>query len=92
MANYRLYIDDSGTREYDAGRNYGTSGKSRHFVYGAVIVTERDASLFASRITALKRSVFGTDEVEIKSNWVNVFDINQAHRANAPSCLIRVSR
>lgn len=72
MAEYRLYIDDSGTRDYDLLRNYTTSGRSRYFVYGAVLAAERDTSLLAARLADLKRAVFKTSDVEIKSNWLRM--------------------
>ena len=44
MARYQLFVDDSGTREYDPKRNYRNSGKTLYFAYGG-IVEERAASL-----------------------------------------------
>ncbi len=72
MPVLQLYGDDSGTREYDPNRNYETSGKSRYFVYGALLMEERDASLFVARLRELKQIVFGTADVEVKSNWLRM--------------------
>jgi hypothetical protein len=72
MAQFQLFIDDSGTREYDPARNYTTSGRSRYFVYGAILLEQRDGSLFVTRLRELKRVTFGTADVEIKSNWLRI--------------------
>lgn len=74
MASYRLYIDDSGTKEYAAeGEAYGRAGgKSRYFVFGGVLLTDNEAGNLAGRIADYKRLFFGTDRVEIKSNWLRM--------------------
>lgn len=69
---YRLILDDSGTRDYDDARNYETSGKSRYFVYGALLIEDREAQLFITRLHELKQITFKTREVEIKSNWLRI--------------------
>lgn len=67
---YLLYIDDSGTKEYaENPADYG-KGKSRYFVFGAVLLSANDAALLSSQIIQLKLRIFGTDAVEIKSNWL----------------------
>ena len=75
MATHHLYIDDSGTREYSDTRAYGKlKGKSRHFVYGSLLMKHRDASLFVTRLQELKKLVFGTADVEVKCNWLRIPD------------------
>ncbi len=80
MARYQLFVDDSGTREYDANRNYNTSGKSLYFVYGAILI-EQDyaASSLIPSLRELKRLTFGTAHVEIKSNWLRMPGERQKH-------------
>lgn len=72
MTDYRLYVDDSGTKEYALrGEEYGRGGgKSRYFVFGGLVMAETKAGPFADAIAEEKRRVFGTAEVEIKSNWL----------------------
>jgi hypothetical protein len=74
VANYQLIGDDSGNREYSDNRQYGTTGKSRYFVYGALLMEERDAQLYIARIHELKTLVFRTTDIEIKSNWLRIPD------------------
>ncbi len=70
---YALYIDDSGTKEYaDTPSGYSRSGNSRYFVFGGVLITTSKSGLLSERIKALKHSVFGTADLEIKSNWLRI--------------------
>jgi hypothetical protein len=73
MATYQLSVDDSGNREYAGDRVYEKAGgKSRYFVYGAVLMEQRQASLFVTRLRELKLLVFKTWDVEVKSNWLRL--------------------
>lgn len=72
MPRYHLLGDDSGNREYDDNRDYENSGKSRYFVYGAILMEERESQLFIARIRELKVLTFHTPDVEIKSNWLRM--------------------
>jgi Protein of unknown function (DUF3800) len=73
MAVYQLFVDDSGNREYADNRVYEkTGGKSRYFVYGAVLLEQRQASLLVTRLRELKVLVFGTADVEVKCNWLRL--------------------
>jgi hypothetical protein len=68
-----VYIDDSGTKEYaDAPHLYGRTGKSRYFVFGAVLISTADAGTLVTRIRQAKRFFFDTEDVEIKSNWLRI--------------------
>ena len=72
-AVYRLFGDESGTREYADDRVYALAGgKSRYFVYGALLMEDKDASLFVPRLHQLKTLVFKDTAVEIKSNWLRI--------------------
>src|SRR5262249_35723230 len=44
----------------------------RYFVFGGVLITTTESGRLAGRIKSLKKSVFGTDAVEIKSNWLRI--------------------
>jgi hypothetical protein len=74
MPQYQLIADDSGTREYDDKRDYVASGKSRYFVYGALLMEDRESQLLITRIRELKQLVFNTPALEIKSNWLRIPD------------------
>lgn len=80
QASYHFYIDDSGTKEYDddpaAYSNRG--GKSRYFVFGGVLAEIAKAKALSDRIVGLKRAFFGTDQVEIKANWLSMHDKRKA--------------
>ena len=69
---WRVYIDDSGNREYDEAKNYVNSGRTQHFVYGAVMGSDRETSLLASKWRDVKQQVFGDPNVEIKANWLRI--------------------
>jgi hypothetical protein len=74
MTDYRLYVDDSGTKEYAVlGEEYRRNGgKSRYFVFGGLVMEESKAGAFADAIAVAKRQTFGTADVEIKSNWLRI--------------------
>ena len=72
MPRYQLFVDDSGTREYDDNRDYVHSGKSLYFVYGAIFVEQDAAALLIPKLREHKRLTFGTPAVEIKSNWLRI--------------------
>lgn len=73
MPSYVVYIDDSGTKEYaDTLEEYGMVGKSQHFVFGAVLISEVESGNLVTEIRTLKTEFFGSDTVEIKSNWLRI--------------------
>ena len=72
VATYQLFVDDSGNREYDEGRDYVHSGKTLYFVYGSILIEERAAYLLVARLRELKQVVFGRTDVELKSNWLRL--------------------
>jgi hypothetical protein len=59
----RVYIDDSGEKEYGAKT-------SRYFVYAGVVVGRAGEQALSDEIDGLKRATFKTSAVEIKSNWL----------------------
>jgi hypothetical protein len=64
-AGLRIYIDDSGEKEYGANT-------SRYFVYAGVVVDRTLERAISGRIDALKLTTFKTTDVEIKSNWLRM--------------------
>jgi hypothetical protein len=68
----RIYIDDSGEKEYGANT-------SRYFVYAGAVVDRAVEVALSAEIDGLKRATFSTTEVEIKSNWLRVPRERQAH-------------
>jgi hypothetical protein len=67
-----LYLDDSGTKEYAAKPSQYGGGVTRYFVFGGVLITVAEASVITPTLRELKRRTFGTDDVEIKSNWLRM--------------------
>ena len=72
MARYQLFVDDSGTREYDDDRDYVDSGKSLYFVYGAILIDQDASAKLIAQLQVLKKLVFKTKKVEVKSNWLRM--------------------
>lgn len=67
-----LYVDDSGTKEYSPTRDYDTGGNTRHFVFAGAFLTRNEARRITEQLRSLKRAVFKTENVEIKSNWLRL--------------------
>ncbi len=68
MANptlYRIYIDDSGEKEYGPK-------SSQYFVYAGVVVAVADEPQFNAVIADAKHACFGRTDVELKSNWLRI--------------------
>jgi hypothetical protein len=65
MRGLRLYIDDSGEKEYG-------EKTSRYFVYAGAVVDRDDEDALSDKIDDLKRATFGTNAVEVKSNWLRI--------------------
>ena len=73
MPSYNLYIDDSGTKEYASDPSeYSRNGNTRYFVFGSILITNDESSLFSNQIKNIKVNTFNTDDVEIKSNWIRI--------------------
>ncbi len=70
MSRFRLFVDDSGNREYAADGEYGIDGKTLYFVYGGILINQHDADRLERSLNDLKRFTFGSSDVEIKSNWI----------------------
>ena len=70
-SSHRLFIDDSGTKEYSPTGIYDT-GNTRYFVLGGVLTSIETSREITRELQAIKRIHFGTEEVEIKSNWLRI--------------------
>ena len=68
---HRLYIDDSGTKEYSPDGRYD-SGNTRYFVLGGVLVSLDVGRQLARDLRAVKEQHLGTANAEIKSNWLRI--------------------
>lgn len=68
-----LYVDDSGTKEYSPSGAYGP-GNTRYFVFGGLFLARGEARRLSTSIQAIKVETFGTENVEIKSNWLRLRD------------------
>ena len=79
MPTYHLFLDESGTREYDDHRDYVNSGKTLYFVYGGILIEERESLLLVARLRELKQLRFGQTDVEIKSNWLRLPHERRTH-------------
>lgn len=66
-----LFVDDSGTKEYSPSGVYG-AGNTRYFVFGGPFLTLDQARKLTARIRRLKTETFGTEGVEVKSNWLRL--------------------
>lgn len=55
---YRVYIDDSGEKEYGANT-------SRYFVYPGVVISAADEPACNAEVEGLKIKVFGRPDVEL---------------------------
>jgi hypothetical protein len=62
---HRLYIDDSGEKEYG-------EKTSRYFVYAGVVLAANKEASIVGELTAAKQRTFGTPDVELKSNWLRI--------------------
>jgi hypothetical protein len=73
MPTHVVYIDDSGTKEYAARPElYGTTGCSRYFVFGGVLLSTVESGRLVDRLRALKLQYFNSEGIEIKSNWLRI--------------------
>lgn len=67
---YKLYLDDSGTKEYSA-TGYG-AGVTRYFCFGGLLMPVSQAQFAARQMRTLKSKYFGRDDIEVKSNWLRI--------------------
>lgn len=73
MSHYIFYIDDSGTKEYAAKpTNYSYRGNTKYFCFGGVLIERDQNAILGEQISNHKKTYFGTDQVEIKSNWLRI--------------------
>jgi hypothetical protein len=79
VARYQLFVDDSGSRDYDDNRVYGLVGKSLHFVYGAILIEQNAGAQFVPQLRNLKQVTFGSPDVEVKSNWLRMPEERRRH-------------
>lgn len=68
---HKLYVDESGTKEYEASGKYQIHrGPTPYFVFAGLLIKASDAGLLAQKARAMKKGCFGTADVEIKANWL----------------------
>jgi hypothetical protein len=67
---HKLFLDDSGNKEYEPSGNYAGSGRTPYFVFGGLIVTPDEAGSVSARMESLKIEAFGQADVEVKANWL----------------------
>ena len=60
---YRAFLDESGQR------NYG-GGTDPYYVVAGAICRDEDVAPLGTELAGLKRSFFGSPNVEVKSNWL----------------------
>ena len=68
---HRLYIDDSGTKEYSPDGRYD-AGNTRYFVLGGVLVAVGAEREIGAVLRSVKERHFGLADVEVKSNWLRM--------------------
>jgi hypothetical protein len=66
-----LCVDDSGTKEYSPSGEY-SAGNTRYFLFGGPFLRIDEAKRLAATLRQLKREAFGTERVEVKSNWLRI--------------------
>lgn len=68
---HKLFIDDSGNKDYSRDGVYRPSGgRTPYFVFGGLLVTPGAAGMIDVEMRALKVLTFGTPDVEIKAHWL----------------------
>ncbi len=68
---HKVYVDESGTKEYSEDGEYPESGgRTRYFVFAGLIITPAEAGRLSSLMKDLKEKCFGTTDVEVKANWL----------------------
>jgi len=69
---HKLFIDDSGNKEYSPDGQYRRRGGGRtpYFVFGGLLVTPAEAGYITRSMRDLKLRIFGDDDVEIKAHWL----------------------
>lgn len=81
---YKVFIDDSGFKEYRDEYNpinvqlppdYKSAidfWHNNYFVLSGIRVSQADLGLISGEIADLKKRFFGTEDVEVKSNWLRI--------------------
>ena len=67
---HKVFLDDSGNKEYDPNRDYSTNGRTPYFVFGGMIVRPEVAGQIDAAMDSLKLNAFRNSNVEIKANWL----------------------
>ncbi len=71
---HKFYVDDSGTKEYSPTGSYSITGGglTPFFVFGGLLLTPSEAGVIGTKLRNLKRTCFGSEDVEIKANWLRI--------------------
>ena len=72
MADYVLFCDESGQRDYGPKTD-------RYFVVAGVAVKEADVENLNDELRGLKRAFCGVPNLELKSNWIRIPDMRRKH-------------
>ena len=68
---HKLYIDESGTKEYSPDGTYSVgTGPTRYFVFAGILLKPSVAGDARTALRGLKQGCFGDPSVEIKANWL----------------------
>lgn len=80
---HKFYTDDSGTKEYSPTGTYSTKGGvTPYFAFGGLLLTSGEAGAATKRLRAVKLAHFGTEQVEIKANWLRIAKEREKHYLN----------
>jgi len=72
---HKMFIDDSGTKDYHPEGTYGQQGgRTPYFVFGGMLITSGGAGQIEEKMQRLKLATFGTEDVEIKVRWLRRSD------------------
>lgn len=69
--SHKLYLDDSGTKEYSSEGTYPSGGgRTPYFVFAGLLLTTGAAGQLSKALRKLKLDHLGTESIEIKANWL----------------------
>lgn len=73
LKEYKIYIDDSGTKEYSPSKIYHfDKGATQLFAFAGISIISGSAGQLSNELRSIKKIFFGCEDVEIKANWLRM--------------------
>lgn len=73
LKEYKIYIDDSGTKEYSPSKIYHFGrGATQLFAFAGIAIISSSAGQLSSELRSIKQAFFGCENIEIKANWLRM--------------------